>query len=241
MQNRFLYVLAISCVSYGLGANGVFACNPNSTDKKEIRICKTAELKKLNGELAKVFRDKYRKTKENRRAHLKDEHRLWGEYRRKCGRNLNCSITRTKARLTELSPKLAVLTGFILHSAETVAPTPTGDPYLVETRIEGNKLQKVYSNGMIKWHALNGGGYGTIHPDGTETLMSPLEAPRPDFPPLPNANQEFGTWLEGNLTGMLQIALKNDQYQEYLQQYGQGGFYDRVSNHLKAVSYFVSK
>ncbi len=213
-------------------ANPSFRCSSNNT-RTERTICISDVLSEFDVQMANIFRRKFSVTPQNKRNAMRRQQLSWLQWRDSCGGDKRCLRRRYVNRIEELSGKP------IGHATTTSAPS--SDPNIVERRLRDGRLETVYKDGSIGWVEVDGSGMGTIFPDGTESILAMTQAPVPNPVALPPPYLGWAESVEASLMTILSQEMSNSELAAYKANYASGEYYQRVTNHLKAVRFFVAQ
>lgn len=233
MIARFLSIpLFAFCLAFPtmLVAQPSFRCS-GQLNATERAICDSAGLSALDRQMASAFRNRFRALNEPRQQRLRQEQLLWLRWRNSCGRDARCLERRYNERITDFDPDSIAIV--------PAQPVPAGPNDVVERRLRDGRFETVYGDGRINWSAVDGTGSGTIFPDGTQTIASPIQIPGAPIPPLPANMSDWGELVESDLLSIVDVLLAPQDRSGYRDLFAHEAYPERMLSHLQVIRHLV--
>ncbi|SFI35897.1 lysozyme inhibitor LprI family protein [Jannaschia pohangensis] len=209
-----------------------FDCRAAGTPT-EFAICRDGRLAQLD--VAMVDAYKAAQTDAATVERLARDQSIWRRWRDTCLDDRACLTRRYTARIADLQPFLILPEGFEF----TVLDAPTADPPTgdIVTRLNGDRYERVYPDGTIRWAVVGGIDSGVIFPDGSQSLFSPIQVGGTDLPTLPGTATPWVTEMETRLLSIVDTHLPPEDHAPYRAL--QAGFPldERVMRHIEAIRF----
>ncbi|MEO1562737.1 MAG: hypothetical protein AAFR98_04815 [Pseudomonadota bacterium] len=221
-------LVAAFCCSQGAAFERPQWCE-NDLNPQEAAICATQELSRLDMAMARAFEEARRTGNPEARYQ-----RLWLRWRATCEVDRACLQRRYVERIVAL--KAGSESGLV----EILEMPGDGDASdVVERRFRDGAFETVYADGRIEW--FTNSSSGTIFPDGQQTMMTFIQV-EGEFPE--ELEGDLAIWAEAHetqLAALVRKELGEAAFNQYLAQYAQGGFYQRVNEHIQAIEFFLGE
>lgn len=187
----------------------------------EHAICGSDRLSRLDVQMARLYRAAARRAGGNARR-LRAQQLVWQQWRNICGGDTACLARRYAERIVDFDPG--------------AMPTAPAGPAQGVRRLRNGRWEEVMPDGTIRWTSVGGGGAGTIHPDGTETVMQFVTVDNlPGEIPPPSGGALWFQTVEGQLVGVVRGFLPPEDHAAYDALHAAYPPPQRVFRHIRAI------